>query len=95
MGRKPPLRFEGAMQAHGLAAAEQGAGAGVGAREGVRREDEVGAGAPEAKWDSRSKATATDPAYLRAVAAEGKRAEAAEVAARGRRSTGGSAANGR
>jgi hypothetical protein len=42
-------------------------------------------GAPKARWDSRSKATATNPAYLRAVAAEERRAAAAaaEVAAMG------------
>jgi hypothetical protein len=42
-------------------------------------------GAPKARWDSRSKGTAADSAYLRAVAAERQRAEAAaaEVAAVG------------
>jgi hypothetical protein len=40
-------------------------------------------GAPKAKWDSRSRATATDPAYLRAVAAERKKAEAARAGCKG------------
>jgi hypothetical protein len=42
-------------------------------------------GAQKAKWDSRRKTTYSNPAYLRSVAEEAKRAEAAaaEVAAMG------------
>jgi hypothetical protein len=42
--RHPQVPLRDGRQADGLAAAEQGAGAGVGAREGVRREAEVRAG---------------------------------------------------